>query len=77
MLFPGVPTEAGIGLLIGSDQLWKIITGQIMRSEEVPGLVAIDTKIGWTLQGPTQQGSQGNKIQALLCVPRANGWNKN
>lgn len=66
--------EAGIEVLIGSDKLWKFVTAQIIRNEGVSGLVAIDIKIAWTLQGPTQQGSLCNKNQALVCVLSASGW---
>ncbi|KAH6943827.1 hypothetical protein HPB50_000121 [Hyalomma asiaticum] len=41
--------EKGISMLIGSDQLWKILSGDIIRSMEVAGLVAVKTTLGWTL----------------------------
>lgn len=48
-------TENGLSLLIGADHLWQVMSGEIVKSAEVPGLVAIDTAFGWTLQGPSQQ----------------------
>ncbi|XP_037528593.1 uncharacterized protein LOC119405834 [Rhipicephalus sanguineus] len=48
-------TENGLSLLIGADHPWQVISGEIVKSAEVPGLVAIDTAFGRTLQGPSQQ----------------------
>lgn len=31
------------------------MTGEVVRSIEIPGLVAINTAFGWTLQEPTRQ----------------------
>ncbi|KAH7958678.1 hypothetical protein HPB49_004287 [Dermacentor silvarum] len=38
--------EKGISLLLGSDQLWNILSGDIIRSTEVQGLVAVKTTFG-------------------------------
>ncbi|XP_037501408.1 uncharacterized protein LOC119375300 [Rhipicephalus sanguineus] len=51
----GAETENGLSLLIGAHHLWQVMSGEIVKSAEVPGLVAIDTAFGWTLQGPSQQ----------------------
>lgn len=39
-------------LLIGADQLRTIVAGEVIRSKQQEGLVAITTSLGWTLQGP-------------------------
>ncbi len=40
-----------IDMLIGSDLCWDVVTGGVSR--EVQGPVAIHTKLGWVLSGPT------------------------
>ncbi|XP_049519544.1 uncharacterized protein LOC119446773 [Dermacentor silvarum] len=63
--------EKGISLLIGSDQLWSILSGDIIRSTEVQGLVAVKTNLGWTLQGPTMKTSFINGTsEVMICVLR-------
>ncbi|XP_037506909.1 uncharacterized protein LOC119382991 [Rhipicephalus sanguineus] len=47
--------DTGIGLLIGSDYMWQAITGEVVRCPDVPGLVAMETIFGWTVQGPVSQ----------------------
>ncbi|KAL1469958.1 hypothetical protein MTO96_024723 [Rhipicephalus appendiculatus] len=41
-----------IDLLIGSDYYWQVATGRIRRLSN--GLTAIETLLGWTLQGPVE-----------------------
>ncbi|KAH6925633.1 hypothetical protein HPB50_008081 [Hyalomma asiaticum] len=63
--------EKGISMLIGSDQLWKIVSGDIMRSAEVEGLVAVKTTLSWTLQGPVKKTSFVNGAsEVMICVLR-------
>lgn len=46
ILFSGAPSDqVTIRLLIGSDQFWKLVKGEIL-SEEISGLDVIDTKMG-------------------------------
>ena len=46
-----------IDLLIGSDWYWSLVTGHTRRGKEGP--IAIHTKVGWVLSGPTEDtGSQ-------------------
>ncbi|XP_077553627.1 uncharacterized protein LOC144168541 [Haemaphysalis longicornis] len=52
LIYPGMPAVQGIALLIGADHLWKFLSGQVLRSTENNGLAAIETKFGWTFQGP-------------------------
>ena len=40
-----------VDVLIGSDQYWGLITGEICRGSQGP--VAIHTKLGWVLSGPS------------------------
>lgn len=37
-------------ILIGSDQYWKLLTGETVRSENGP--VAVHTRLGWVISGP-------------------------
>ena len=45
-----------IDILIGSDQYWKLITGETHRGNSGP--VAIHTELGWILPGPTASPTQ-------------------
>ncbi|KAG0421974.1 hypothetical protein HPB47_002172 [Ixodes persulcatus] len=47
---PDNAVEDGIGLLIGADHYWDVVTGSVRRLR--PKLMAVDTVFGWTLQGP-------------------------
>ena len=40
-----------IDILVGSDYYWSIVTGEVMKTET--GLVAVNSKLGWLLSGPT------------------------
>ena len=40
-----------VDILVGSDQYWDLITGRTRRGASGP--VAIDTRLGWVLSGPT------------------------
>ena len=40
-----------VDILIGSDQYWNFITGEVRRGSFGP--VAVNTKFGWVLSGPT------------------------
>lgn len=41
-----------INVLIGSDQYWQVVTGNILRG--VSGPTAIETRFGWVLSGPAE-----------------------
>ena len=45
-----------VDILIGSDQYWDLITGRTRRGTNGP--VAIETKLGWVLSGPTSSPTQ-------------------
>ncbi|XP_064464686.1 uncharacterized protein LOC135375989 [Ornithodoros turicata] len=55
--FPGIPQVKGISVLIGSDQMWKLLKGEIQRYGPNDEIVAINSKLGWTFQGPTTERS--------------------
>lgn len=55
--FPGVPQVDGISLLVGADQMWKLVKGEIRRYGPNGAIVAINSKLGWTFQGPTTERS--------------------
>ena len=46
-----------IGILIGADQYWKLVTGKIRQ--EGTGPTAVETKLGWVLYGPVPGVSHG------------------
>ena len=48
---------AEVDILIGSDQYWQIVTGEVRRGESGPK--ALHTKLGWVLSGP---------IESSMCV---------
>lgn len=50
--FLGADADPGLSLLIGSDHLWQILTGELVRRTDTEGLVAMNSFFGWTLQGP-------------------------
>ena len=64
------PTEGNsdgtVDILIGSDQYWNFVTGNVARGEEGP--TAIHTKLGWVLSGPLQGTVQGEKHFSNLVV---------
>ena len=39
-----------VGILIGVDQYWKIVTGKVVKG--IAGPTAIETAFGWVLSGP-------------------------
>lgn len=45
-----------------------MVTGDVIRSEEVQGLVTTNTLLGWTLQGPIQQSSALQRTPLVTCV---------
>ncbi|KAG0444911.1 hypothetical protein HPB47_013228 [Ixodes persulcatus] len=48
-------SEKGIGVLIGADHYWDVVSGGVKRLGEK--LVAVDTILGWPLQGPVTSTS--------------------
>ncbi|XP_064479339.1 uncharacterized protein LOC135392562 [Ornithodoros turicata] len=72
LLLPNVTTEAGIGLLIGSDEMWRVLTGEVNRCNGNESLVAVGTVFGWTFQGPTTTTSHCTEQSTVaVCVLKA------
>ena len=46
-------SDLEIDILIGSDHYWKVVTGRVVRGESGP--IAIETRLGWILSGPSQE----------------------
>ena len=46
-------SDLEINILIGSDHYWKVVTGRVVRGESRP--IAIETRLGWILSGPSQE----------------------
>ena len=42
-------SEKDMDLLIGSELYWSFVTGNIVKSGKLGGLVAVKTKFGWIL----------------------------
>ncbi|XP_064462301.1 uncharacterized protein LOC135372760 [Ornithodoros turicata] len=69
MLYPNLQCENGIPLLIGSDEMWKLLTGQVKRYPGDERLVAIGTVFGWTFQGPSPSvRSYTDNSTTAVCV---------
>ena len=45
-------TAMEIDILIGSDYYWELATGEVCRGNSGP--IAIYTRLGWVLSGPTK-----------------------
>ena len=52
-----------VDILIGSDQYWQIVTGEVRRGESGP--TALRTKLGWVLSGPIESSTR-------VCDPSVN-----
>ena len=53
-----------VDLLIGSDQYWDLVTGDTRRG--VTGPVALQTKFGWVLSGPTRSSPPDASAACLV-----------
>ena len=59
--------DDNIDILLGADQYFDIVIGDIIRGEQGP--VAIKTKLGWVLSGSTgNPGGEGNVVSTNLCI---------
>ena len=45
-------SQADIAILIGSDNIWKFMLGEVIRGETGDSPVAVSTVLGWVLSGP-------------------------
>ena len=48
--------DRNVDILIGADFHWRFVTGRIVQGKK-PGPVAMETKLGWVLAGPTDMVS--------------------
>ena len=53
----GTHPDTPIGLLLGADMYWKMVSGEIKRDDS-SGLMAINSVFGWLLNGPVARGNQ-------------------
>ena len=49
-------TELAVDILVGSDQMWLLMTGEFRRGRDGQGPVACNTRVGWVLSGITDDG---------------------
>ena len=47
-----------VDILIGSDWYWSLATGRVIKGRSGP--IAVHTKVGWVLSGPTNHRSQSH-----------------
>ena len=45
-------SQADIEILIGSDNIWRFMLGEVRRGETGDSPVAVSTVLGWVLAGP-------------------------
>lgn len=55
-----------IDILIGSDHYFDVVTDDILRGENGP--VAVNTKFGWVISGPTHSTKYDNSSFANLII---------
>ena len=55
--FSSTALNMPIDILIGSDYYWQVVTGSICRGTSGP--VAVHTKLGWVLSGPSSLDEHG------------------
>ena len=59
--------EATIDILIGSDQYWQLVTGEVVKGKSGP--TAMNTKLGWVLSGPVESSTVKNEpVTNLACT---------
>ena len=54
-------SQADIEILIGSDNIWKFMLGEVRRGETGDSPVAVSTVLGWVLSGPAGK-VRGHKL---------------
>ena len=59
-------------VLLGSDQYWSLLTGEVIKGEQGP--VALDSSIGWILSGPALvKGAVSQRTTLVTHVLRVDG----
>ena len=61
-----VENNSSIGILLGLDYYWNVVSGKIRRSKSLP--IAVETLFGWMLVGKTQQISDGNITNMFIST---------
>ena len=59
-------SSASIDVLLGADVYWKVVTGEVRRADNGP--VAIATRLGWVLSGPTTVAQDSSNVTSAQCV---------
>ena len=57
--------------MIGSDQYWDLVTGDVIKGKEGP--ITVNSKFGWLLSGPvhTPSNEQDNNFTMTnLCIDK-------
>lgn len=70
LMQPTVVTTGGISVLIGSDQMWTVLTGEVSRFEENESLIGMNSKFGWTFQGTTTALATSRTSRMMVYVLR-------
>ena len=72
----GRSSQINPNILIGSDQYWKLMTGEIVKHEQGP--IALSTRLGWILSGPVSEREGALPHTTLVThVLRVDGINEN
>lgn len=56
----------GIDIQIGSDHYWDVVTGGVVRAGSGP--VAVSSRFGWLVSGPTKSNNSSNHTIANLIL---------
>jgi hypothetical protein len=58
---------ATIEILVGSDQYWQLVTGEVVKGKSGP--TAMNTKLGWVLSGPIERSTVSREpVTNLACT---------
>ena len=59
-------SSASIDVLLGADVYWTVVTGEVRRADNGP--VAIATRLGWVLSGPTTVAQDSSNVTSVQFV---------
>lgn len=81
VVFLSVTCEPEVSLLTGSDRLWKAMpnNSEVHWVSDNTALIAINTKMEWTLQATSpieEQGGQCSYSNCHICVLRTDVYEK-
>ena len=57
---------SAVEILIGSDYYWSLVSGQVYRGTTGP--IALDTRVGWILSGPTEGSKFEESVASTLMT---------